>query len=502
MSQTHLHTEAFELEDVAHNQLPHPEVPHIFTSGAMTLPLEVGQLTSTTESVPTREAGANIEGSFLDQPSGNEVELAPIDTGIKAWSFLAAAFMIEGLVWTVPFSYGIFLTAYLADPRFASNPHASKLLPLVGTLSSGLMYCTGPLVYPFFSRYPSKRRFCAWIGTSLCTVALLGASYAKNITQLLALQGVLYALGSSILYAACMTYLPEWFVVRRGLANGIIFVGSSAGGLIAPFVLPSLIHVHGTSKTLRLLSLVFAVSLPPSVLFLRPRLPETRVHGPGRRAGPGSSAYLRNGAWWAFVLANTVQAFGSFIPQLWFPTYAKALHLSNSSSSLALALLNGASALGPLVLGVLSDHISPWLLAVLTCGATSLVTFALWGGASHAAAGLMAYGVAYGLLAGGWTTLWSSFLRGFSKDDPYLSMSMYGFFMLSRGIGNVLSSPISTTLSSVADASTTFSNGRTGFTVEGGRFEKLIVYVGSCFAIAAIATLVGWGGERAGRIRS
>jgi hypothetical protein len=35
------------------------------------------------------------------------------------------------------------LTAYLQDPRYASQKDATSLLPLIGTLSSGIIYCSG-----------------------------------------------------------------------------------------------------------------------------------------------------------------------------------------------------------------------------------------------------------------------------------------------------------------------------------------------------------------------
>ena len=71
--------------------------------------------------------------------------------------------------------------------------------------------------------------------------------------------------------------------------------------------------------------------------------------------------------------------------------------------------------------------------------------------------------------------------------------------MLSRGIGNVLSTPISTALSAVVDgADVGHLRLKTGFEVAGGRFEKVIVYVGTCFAGAAVVALVGMGAERVG----
>ncbi|TFY57608.1 hypothetical protein EVG20_g8480 [Dentipellis fragilis] len=411
------------------------------------------------ETTTTDTAAAEFT-QFDEDPSRNELELAPVDTGFAAWSFvrriarrlgLVAAFVVEALVWSFPFAYGIFLTAYLAEPNFADQPNAATLLPLVGTLSSGVIYLT------------------------------------------------------AMLYAPCISFLSEWFVVRRGLATGIIFMGSATGGLVLPFILPPLLRAHGASKTLRILSIALFILLLPALPFMRPRLPASRIHGPGRRSG--RRAWLKDRSWWALVVCNTVHGFGYFVPQLWLPTFAGALNLSSSSTSLALALLNGASAAGPLILGFLSDRFSPWLLALLTCSFTSIATFVLWGVVGNVFAGLIVFGMAFGLLAGGWSTLWSGFLRSFAKDDPALATLLYGFLMLSRGLGNVLCSPISTSLSSVTSPTVSLSDsmfqstGKTGFDVADGRFEKLIIYVGSCFAGAAVIALVGWGGDKAGRMR-
>lgn len=56
---------------------------------------------------------------------------------------LAAAFWVEGLVWGFPTAYGVILVKYMEDPVLSSAPHASYLLPLIGPLASGIMYCAG-----------------------------------------------------------------------------------------------------------------------------------------------------------------------------------------------------------------------------------------------------------------------------------------------------------------------------------------------------------------------
>lgn len=158
----------------------------------------------------------------------NEVTLAPVDRGFRAWSFvrgsklstrllicscvflyrwpqLAGAFVVELIVWSFPFAFGIFLSAYLEDAHWTSQKDAQSLLPLVGTLSTGIIYCSGHLMLhtwcldlllirwvsciwflgaflnPLLDRYPRHRRTAMWIGGSLCGLSLLAASYATKV---------------------------------------------------------------------------------------------------------------------------------------------------------------------------------------------------------------------------------------------------------------------------------------------------------------------------------
>ncbi|KDQ58232.1 hypothetical protein JAAARDRAFT_129670, partial [Jaapia argillacea MUCL 33604] len=423
-------------------------------------------------------------------PLRGEITLASVDGGYSAWSFLFAAALVEAIVWSIPFSYGIFLTEYLQEPMLASQPHASTLLPLVGTLSSGIIYCSGPLVYPYMTRFPRHRRPLMWAGTFLCWISLFGASYTRKVTALVLLQGALYAIGGALIYPPCISYMSEWFVRRRGLANGVLFAGTAAGGLVLPFILPPLLSAYGIFSTLRIISIAILILLVLSLFFIKPRLPENRVRGPLRR-NEASVVWIRSWSWWSLVIANTMQGFAFFVPLLWVPTFASALHLRSSTSSLALSLLNGSSALGPLLVGALSDHFTPWPIALITAALSCVCTLVFWGAIGNVA-GLMLFGAAYGIVAGGWSTLWSNFVVRISKEDPSLSMSLYGFLMLSRGLGNVLSTPISTSLANISPMVSGMGSGKTGFAIDEGRFDRLIIYCGACYAVVAAVALVGW----------
>jgi len=260
-----------------------------------------------------------------------------------------------------------------------------------------------------------------------------------------------------------------------------------------PIILPPLLNKFGAQTTLRILSTAIVCALVPLLPFVKGRLPEARVHGPSARSTDWS--WMKNRAFWMILVLNTIQGFAYFIPIIWLPTFASELNIANTDSSLAIAFLNGASVCGRLTMGILSDRVNPWLLGSMSLLSSSIATFLLWGVLSRNLAGLLAYGIAYGGLAGGWSSSWTGFVRPIAKDDPTLSTYIFGLLMLSRGFGNVLSTPISTSLSE-GNAGPSYSLNKTGFDVAGGQFQKMIVYVGTCFAGAAVLALAGWGMEK------
>lgn len=66
-------------------------------------------------------------------------------------------------------------------------------------------------------------------------------------------------------------------------------------------------------------------------------------------------------------------------------------------------------------MGYLSDTVEPWTIAMSTLMCTSLATFIIWGILSKTFAGLLAFGVVYGVLAGGWSSLWTGFVKPFAR---------------------------------------------------------------------------------------
>ena len=93
-------------------------------------------------------------------------------------------------------------------------------------------------------------------GLPLMAAALIAGSFANTVSHLVLTQGVLYAIGGSIIYFPTLVFIDEWFIQRKGLAYGIMWAGTGTAGLIVPFVMNFLLSTYGFRTTLRVWAVV------------------------------------------------------------------------------------------------------------------------------------------------------------------------------------------------------------------------------------------------------
>lgn len=168
-----------------------------------------------------------------------EFSLPPVDTGKDAWLFLFSAFVLEVLVWGIfslmpnspiyhstdtplgfPFAYGIFQEYYSSNPPFEGE----RNIAIIGTCAMGLMYLSAPLVFGMLAWYPNSRRPCIMAGLIIMCLSLGLSSLSTTVPHLIASQGVFYAIGGALCYSPAITFMDEWFVKRKGLAFGMMWV--------------------------------------------------------------------------------------------------------------------------------------------------------------------------------------------------------------------------------------------------------------------------------------
>ncbi|ROV89932.1 hypothetical protein VSDG_08219 [Cytospora chrysosperma] len=386
--------------------------------------------------------------------------LPPTDTGKHAYLFLLACFILEALVWGYPFCFGIFSDYYARTEPFKG----SSAIANIGTCCSGLMYLCGFPALILNRMFPLWARYSPLVGLFIVCAALAVSAYATNVTQLIITQGVFYGLGGAIAYMPCIMYIDEWFVKRKGLAYGIMWSGTGLAGVLLPLIIEKLLVSYGYRTTMIIWAVVLFGITAPLAWYIKPRIPPMPV----RRLKAFNLRFCLSRRFIMYQVSNMIESIGFYIPGIYVPIFAADfLGASEWSSALCILIFNTSSVVGCIAIGWLIDqfHVTTCVM-ISTIGAT-LGTFLLWGCAFDMPM-VYIYCVSYGLSAGSFTTTWTGVMREVSGKDmlstpstassgpespmsgfagPYPGATdpvmVYVLLAAGRGIGNVLSGPMS-----------------------------------------------------------
>lgn len=196
----------------------------------------------------------------------HEANLPPVDRGKHAYLFLAACFIFEALIWgminpddSVASSQDKILTRHthvqdsLSHTEFSrtttapmSHSRVRETLPLsvpvqwsvmspiysslpTTNIQQGISYMLLPVAFILLQAFPRMKLWAAPIGFIIMCLALSMSSFATTTGQLIVSQGVAYGIGASLAYAPTIVFMDDWFVQKRGLAFGIMWVSILIG---------------------------------------------------------------------------------------------------------------------------------------------------------------------------------------------------------------------------------------------------------------------------------
>ncbi|KAJ5569643.1 Major facilitator superfamily domain general substrate transporter [Penicillium hispanicum] len=412
----------------------------------------------------------------IEQPS-----LAPADGGKAAWLMLASCCLIQLPVWGFSTVFGIFQQYYTAHSVLQGNKGD---LATVGTTSTGLLYLLSPITFTLLVRYPRLQLYCAPAGMVITVIGSLLSSFAKTVWQLIATQGVMCAIGNGLLFSPSSLYLDQWFVRRKGLALGIMWAAKSTTGVALPFVASACLNRFGSSNTLKAWTVITLITTLLSLLFMKPRIPVSSSTSARRL----DLSFLRLATFWTMQAGNIIQSFGYFLPSTYLPSYSTAtVGLPETMGTMLVSLFNGTSIFGGIALGMLCDRVAVTNVLLVSSVGSALSVLLFWGLASsnsgssqEALALLTVFSLSYGFFAGGFSSTWSGVITQIKHDaDSPSSLEtglVFGLLAGGRGIGNVISGPLSTVLlrqGSLGDSSSV--GGTTGFD---SRYGTLILFTG------------------------
>ena len=375
-------------------------------------------------------------------------------------------------------NFGVFQNYYFEHEPFKGNKH----IPIVGTMCSGIVYLGAPIVTPLVKRWPKWHKFMIWSGWTLSILGLLAGSFAKDIGSLIATQGIIYSLGVLIMYFPIISMLNEWFVVKRGFALGIVTAATGVSGTVMPFILEILLNKYGYPTTLRAVAVALVILTGPVLPVLKCRLPASQSSITAKT----DLLFLKKPIFYAFAFSVLLQGLGHFFPSLYLPSYVNSLGKGPASGALILAIINLMAVFGQIAFGYFSDSRIPVQALLfgspLICG---IAIFTLWG-LARSLPPLIVFSIIYGFFGGGYVVLWARMGTFLNKDDPTVALTTFGVFAFLKGVGNVLSGPISSILITQATVVRQYAI---------GRYEGIVIYTGVCMFASSLAMAI-WYSKR------
>ncbi|KAK4203195.1 putative monocarboxylate transporter [Triangularia verruculosa] len=314
---------------------------HVDASPPTTLP-RIGPL----RSINTPEPPVDLEHTTMEK---RPMVDSPPEGGLHAWLTVLGSFCITTAVYGLSNSVGV-IQPYWAE--YQLSPFAVENIAWISGANIFLCLFLGVQIGPWFDRYGPRWLLAA--GSMIYVAGLVGLGFLPEDCDVTARQGVrapgtLYGLlmllwgiimgsGAALCCTVALSVLAHWFEKKRGLAAGIVFVGSSVGGAVFPLVLRTTLPKLGWQWSMRILALI-ALSL----LGMGNVLVKGRIKG---RRGSGAINFgcFRD----ASFLWTTVGCFSK------------------------------GSGVGRLAAGAISDKIGRFNTMILTTVFSIITTFAVW----------------------------------------------------------------------------------------------------------------------------
>ncbi|KAJ9098313.1 hypothetical protein QFC19_006437 [Naganishia cerealis] len=250
----------------------------------------------------------------------------------------------------------------------------------------------------------------------------------------------------------------RWFDAKKGTAIGIVFSGGGVGGVFMPLLHQYLLNKVGYGWTIRIMALYIAGAAGIAAFFVNPRVPISATMQIARQPMQSlRTAFLSFGFLGCF-LTTLLQGFGYFADDmtlfgmslgsnvgLFLPRFTDTL-----DSTLAAGLLsafNFSQVIAQILWGYLTDRMKPSNAMAISSLLGCIIVVTLWGFGGQVGLPLLApFAIAFGLAAGGFSSMWSQSAHALAGPNKELQTLLVSGWSIARALGAILGPTIGATL--------------------------------------------------------
>ncbi|KAF3812112.1 hypothetical protein GCG54_00009796 [Colletotrichum gloeosporioides] len=427
--------------------------------------------------VSAENAALENEGLFSDD------DLPPRDRGRAAWTSLVAVSAIAMATWGFGATQGVFREYYFKTPPFEGD----QLVASTGLLVVGLLQTLPPFLLKLIFTYPSYRIYMMWSGMVLVVASSIGAAFSTSAVQVIMTQGLMYGLSSGLLFAPCLTFVDEWFLKRRGLANGIFFGAPNiaAAGLSPVFSL--LLKRFGRRITLIGWAVFTAIIISLGIICVRPRRDRKAEVAAASQQLSSMKRISKKPVFWLFVVSMTLQSLANNLPANYLPSFATDLGASPEKGALLVTFLSLFGIIGQISIGALTDAIGPLVPMLMSTLVSSFAVFVVWGLGKYYW-NMVVTSILFGAFAFSFMVL-RSHMAAVVVDDPSRpseELFVSGILLFIRGVIGVASGYIAAAVLQNSD----HTGVQPGYGA--GKWRDLIILVGTTMTAATVGAFGLW----------
>ncbi|KIW20635.1 hypothetical protein PV08_01211 [Exophiala spinifera] len=355
--------------------------------------------------------------------------------GLAAWLVVLGAWCTSFCSFGWLNSIGVFQEYYQNVLLSQYSPSTISWIP---SLQIFFMMGMGPVIGVIYDHYGPR-----WLllgGTFLHVFGVMMASLGKEYYQILLAQGVCSAIGVSAIFQPAFTSVQGWFSKRHGAAFGVLFTGSSAGGIVFPIMVSHLIREVSFGWAMRVSAFLMLFLLVIANLTVRPfdrpcpdqhRVSATQLRKPFTEL---NFLLVTGAAFWF--------SYGFFVPINYLPAQAFEAGVDPELVQYLLPILNAASLFGRLSAGVASDKFGPYNVFVAVSYLSGIWILGLWLPEDSSAGAIVAFAVLFGFSSAAYVSLLAQLVMAISPMNLADIGFRIGVVLFVTAVGGLTTNPV------------------------------------------------------------
>lgn len=257
---------------------------------------------------------------------------------------------------------------------------------LLGIPSTVVMYYIGP-------------QMVVLIGSIFCIASFMILSVVKKYWQAFLVQGILFGIGSGLIYIHSTGVLFQYFNKKKALVQGIITGGASIAGVYWPIGIRKLIAKVGFPWANRIIGFIYIPMGIFSVIFLRPRIPP-----PARKPGENflrlDFSVLKDWKLWILCMAIFTFMLSLFPGFFYVDLFCERLEVAEYLQEYNVPIVNAIACFARIIPGFIGDYVGRMNINILFLAATGILPLAIWMNA-RSTGSTLAFCITWAIASGG-----------------------------------------------------------------------------------------------------